>query len=116
MSSDRLLTFVLDLLRDYGLDDFYLELSTKPEVKAVGSDEDWDAATEALRDVALSMGLELVMDEGGGAFYGPKISVQAKRRHRPHLADVHDPAGLPDAAALRPATTPGTTGRGISRS
>jgi threonyl-tRNA synthetase len=73
-----LLSFVLDLLRDYGLDDFYLELSTKPEEKAVGSDEEWDEATEALRVVAQSMDLELVMDPGGGAFYGPKISVQAR--------------------------------------
>ncbi len=72
-----LLTFVLDLLRDYGLEDFYLELSTKPDVKSFGSDEDWDTATEALREAAQSMDLELVMDEGGGAFYGPKISVQA---------------------------------------
>ena len=74
----RTLHFVLDLLRDYGLDDFYLELSTKPPGKAVGSDEEWEAATEALRRTALEMGLALVMDEGGGAFYGPKISVQAK--------------------------------------
>lgn len=73
-----LLSFVLDLLRDYGLDDFYLELSTKPEEKAVGSDEEWEEATEALRVVAESMDLELVMDPGGGAFYGPKISVQAR--------------------------------------
>lgn len=73
-----LLGFVLDLLRDYGLDDFYLELSTKPEEKAVGSDEEWDEATEALRTAAEGMDLELVMDEGGGAFYGPKISVQAR--------------------------------------
>ena len=73
-----LLMFVLDLLRDYGLDDFYLELSTRPEAKAVGSDEDWAEATEVLRQAAESMDLELVMDEGGGAFYGPKISVQAR--------------------------------------
>ncbi|MEY2399562.1 MAG: threonyl-tRNA synthetase, partial [Actinomycetota bacterium] len=73
-----LLQFVLDLLRDYGLDDFYLELSTKPEVKAVGSDEQWDEAINILRDVALGEGLDLVIDEGGGAFYGPKISVQAR--------------------------------------
>ena len=73
-----LLVFVLDLLRDYGLDDFYLELSTRPEDKAVGSDEDWAEATAALRQAAESMDLELVMDEGGGAFYGPKISVQAR--------------------------------------
>jgi len=73
-----LLSFVLDLLRDYGLADFYLELSTKPPGKAVGTDEEWEEATEALRVVASGMGLELVMDEGGGAFYGPKISVQAR--------------------------------------
>ncbi len=75
---DRALNFVLDLLRDYGLDDFWLELSTKPEEKAVGSDEDWDEATRVLREVAEGRGLELAMDEGGGAFYGPKISVQAR--------------------------------------
>jgi threonyl-tRNA synthetase len=73
-----LLSFTLSLLRDYGLDDFYLELSTKPEEKSVGADEDWDEATEALRQAALAMNLELVMDPGGGAFYGPKISVQAR--------------------------------------
>jgi threonyl-tRNA synthetase len=73
-----LLTFVLDLLGDFGLDDFYLELSTRPPGKAVGSDEEWHQATEALRLVAEGRDLELVMDEGGGAFYGPKISVQAR--------------------------------------
>ena len=73
-----LLTFVLDVLRDYGLDDFYLELSTKPEGKAVGTDEEWDEATEALRTAAGQMDLDLVMDPGGGAFYGPKISVQVR--------------------------------------
>jgi threonyl-tRNA synthetase len=73
-----LLTFVLDLLGDFGLDDFYLELSTRPPGKAVGSDEEWAEATEALRVVAEGRDLELVMDEGGGAFYGPKISVQAR--------------------------------------
>ena len=73
-----ILHFVLGLLRDYGLDDFYLELSTKPEAKAVGTDEEWEEATETLRSVAESMDLGLVMDPGGGAFYGPKISVQAR--------------------------------------
>ena len=73
-----LLDFVLDLLRDYGLDDFYLELSTKPEEKFVGGDDEWDEATEALRLAASGKHLELVMDPGGGAFYGPKISVQAR--------------------------------------
>jgi threonyl-tRNA synthetase len=74
----RALEFVLSLLRDYGLDEFYLELSTKPEDKAVGTDEEWDEATRALREVGERAGLALVVDEGGGAFYGPKISVQAR--------------------------------------
>ncbi|RKN16134.1 threonine--tRNA ligase [Micromonospora musae] len=74
-----LLTFVLDLLRDYGLDDFYLELSTRDDSpKFIGADEDWAEATEALRSAAEQSGLELVPDPGGAAFYGPKISVQAK--------------------------------------
>ena len=72
-----LLDFVLSLLADYGLTDFYLELSTKPDGKAVGTDEEWAEATEALREAALTKDLTLVLDEGGGAFYGPKISVQA---------------------------------------
>ncbi|MFE3192949.1 threonine--tRNA ligase [Nocardia sp. NPDC059240] len=72
------LQFVLSLLRDYGLDDFYLELSTKDPKKFVGSDELWEEATETLRKVATDSGLELVPDPGGAAFYGPKISVQAK--------------------------------------
>jgi threonyl-tRNA synthetase len=75
---DKLLTFVLDLLRDYGLEDFYLELSTRDPRKSVGSDEVWAEATEVLREAAEKQGLELVLDEGGAAFYGPKISVQAK--------------------------------------
>ena len=75
---DKLLTFVLDLLRDYGLEDFYLELSTRDPQKSVGSDEVWAEATEVLREAAEKQGLELVLDEGGAAFYGPKISVQAK--------------------------------------
>ena len=73
-----LLKFVLDLLADYGLDDFYLELSTKNPEKFVGDDATWDEATEVLREVATASGLELVDDPGGAAFYGPKISVQAK--------------------------------------
>jgi threonyl-tRNA synthetase len=75
---DSLLTFVLNLLRDYGLEDFYLELSTKDPVKFVGTDEDWERATETLRQAAQRQSLELVMDPGGAAFYGPKISVQAR--------------------------------------
>ncbi|WP_200209968.1 threonine--tRNA ligase [Micromonospora coerulea] len=74
-----LLTFVLDLLRDYGLDDFYLELSTRDDSpKFIGSDSDWAEATQALRTAAEASGLDLVPDPGGAAFYGPKISVQAK--------------------------------------
>ena len=75
---DRLLTFVLNLLRDYGLTDFYLELSTKNDAKFIGSDGDWSRATEILRTAAEKQNLKLVLDEGGAAFYGPKISVQAK--------------------------------------
>lgn len=72
------LTFVLQLLKDYGLDDFYLELSTRNPEKSVGSEEIWDEATRTLAEVAEASGLELVPDPGGAAFYGPKISVQAK--------------------------------------
>jgi threonyl-tRNA synthetase len=74
----KLLTFVLDLLKDYGLDDFYLELSTKDPDKYIGDDAIWEQATETLRKVAVDSGLDLVPDPGGAAFYGPKISVQAR--------------------------------------
>ncbi|MDO8148718.1 threonine--tRNA ligase [Isoptericola sp. b515] len=72
------LTFVLDLLKDYGLDDFYLELSTRDPEKSVGEDEAWEEATRTLEEVATASGLDLVPDPGGAAFYGPKISVQAR--------------------------------------
>ncbi|MBM7414749.1 threonyl-tRNA synthetase [Rhodococcus sp. PvP016] len=72
------LNFVLGLLKDYGLDDFYLELSTRNPDKSVGSDEVWEEATATLAEVAAASGLHLVPDPGGAAFYGPKISVQAK--------------------------------------
>ncbi|MFJ6278945.1 threonine--tRNA ligase [Arthrobacter subterraneus] len=72
------LNFVLGLLKDYGLDDFYLELSTKDPEKYVGDDEAWEEATRTLAEVADASGLELVPDPGGAAFYGPKISVQAR--------------------------------------
>ena len=72
------LQFVLDLLKDYGLDDFYLEISSKDPEKFVGSDELWEESTNTLRSVAEESGLELVEDPGGAAFYGPKISVQAR--------------------------------------
>ncbi|MDQ6526855.1 threonine--tRNA ligase [Nocardioides sp. LHD-245] len=77
----HLLSFVLSVLRDFGLDDFYLELSTRDDSKKdkfVGSDEDWAVATAVLEQVATESGLDLVPDPGGAAFYGPKISVQAK--------------------------------------
>jgi len=77
----HLLDFCLGLFRDFGLDDFYLELSTrddsKPE-KFIGSDEDWEIATKVLEDVCIESGLELVPDPGGAAYYGPKVSVQAR--------------------------------------
>ena len=75
---DSLLTFVLELLRDYGLDDFYLELSTRDPAKSVGAESDWQEATAALEAAGRRQGLDLVLDEEGAAFYGPKISVQAK--------------------------------------
>ena len=77
---EKVLRFVLDLLRDYGLNDFYLELSTRDleNPKFVGSDEIWESATETLKRVAEGSGLQLVPDPGGAAFYGPKISVQAR--------------------------------------
>ncbi len=77
----HLLSFVLGLLKDFGLDDYYLELSTRDDAnkdKFVGSDEDWAVATKVLEDVASETGLEMVPDPGGAAFYGPKISVQAR--------------------------------------
>jgi threonyl-tRNA synthetase len=76
----KLLDFVLGLLRDFGLDDFYLELSTRDDSsdKFIGSDEDWAEATRILEETALASGLELVPDPGGAAFYGPKISVQTR--------------------------------------
>lgn len=76
----HLLKFVLSLLRDFGLDDFYLELSTRDDTKDkfIGSDEDWAVATQVLADVCAETGLELVPDPGGAAYYGPKVSVQAR--------------------------------------
>jgi threonyl-tRNA synthetase len=79
----HLLNFVLSLLRDFGMDDYYLELSTREtegdkKDKFIGSDEQWEHATDVLRDVATESGLELVLDPGGAAYYGPKISVQAR--------------------------------------
>ena len=96
-----LLDFVLDLLRDYGLDDFYLELSTKPPGKAVGTDEEWDEATEALRDRRAGQGPRARARRGRRRVLRPEDLGAGQGRDRPHLADVDDPARLPDAAALR---------------
>ena len=74
----NLLGFVLDLLRDYGLDDFYLELSTRNPEKSIGTEEEWEQATNALAEAAAQSGLELVPDPGGAACYGPKNTVQAR--------------------------------------
>ncbi len=77
----HLLTFVLDLLRDFGMDDFYLEISTRDDAKKdkfIGSDDDWATATDVLETACRETGLALVPDPGGAAFYGPKVSVQAK--------------------------------------
>ena len=74
----RLLTFVLSLLKDYGLDDFFLELSTRNPAKSIGDEATWDEATRTLAEVAQESGLQLVPDPEGAAFYGPKVSVQAK--------------------------------------
>ncbi len=73
-----LLRFVLDLLADYGLNEYYLELSTRDPKKSIGSDEVWEMATKTLEEVAIDSGLNLVPDPGGAAFYGPKISVQVR--------------------------------------
>jgi threonyl-tRNA synthetase len=76
---EHLLSFVIGLLRDFGLTDYYLELSTRDDSdKFIGSDEQWEAATRVLEDVATNSGIELVPDPGGAAYYGPKISVQIR--------------------------------------
>ena len=97
----RTFHFVLNLLRDFGLNEFYLELSTKPPGKAVGSDQDWEEATETLRATAEEIGLDLVMDEGGGAFYGPENFGAGQGCDRPDVADVDRPARLPAPGAIR---------------
>jgi threonyl-tRNA synthetase len=112
---DSLLTFVLNLLRDYGLEDFYLELSTRNPEKSVGSDEDWEAATDALRKAALAQNLELVNDEGGAAFYGPKISVQAKDAigRTWQMSTIQVDFQLPQRFELEYAATDGTRARPV---
>ena len=97
-----LLAFVLDLLRDYGLDDFYLELSTRNPEKSLGSDADWERATDALREAAAATGLDLVLDPGGAAFYAPKISVQVKDAIGRHwqMSTIQVDLMLPDRFGL----------------
>ena len=101
-----LLDFVLDLLRDYGLDDFYLELSTKPDVKSIGTDEEWEEATEALRVAASRQGPRARARPGRRRVLRPEDLGPGPRRHRPVLADVDHP-GRPDAA--RSASTSATS-------
>ena len=96
-----LLDFVLDILRKFGFEDFEANLSTRPFEKSVGDDDEWEEATEALRTALVRENLAYQIDEGGGAFYGPKIDVKVARRHRPALAAVHHPVRLQRAPALR---------------
>ena len=96
-----LLTFVLNLLRDYGLDDFYLELSTRDPEKYVGTEKAWDEATDILRQAAEKSGLELVPDPGVRRSTGRRSRCRRATRSA-GLADVHHPAGLQLARAIRP--------------
>ena len=113
---ERTLHFVLDLLRDYGLDDFYLELSTKPAEKSVGSDEEWDEATETLRSVGAEHGPRARARRGRRRVLRAEDLGAGPRRHRPHLADVDDPARLPGAAAVRAWSTSAPTASPTRRS
>lgn len=110
-----LLRFVLDLLADYGLDDYYLELSTKDPEKYVGSDEVWEEATETLREVAEASGLTLVPDPGGAAFYGPKISVQVKDAlgRSWQMSTIQLDFNMPDRFELEYTATDGTRQRPV---
>jgi threonyl-tRNA synthetase len=109
------LEFVLSLLRDYGLDDFYLELSTKDPEKYVGDDEVWEVATNTLREVAEESGLELVPDPAGAAFYGPKISVQARDAigRTWQMSTVQLDFNLPERFGLEYAAADGTRQRPV---
>ena len=111
-----MLTFVLDLLRDYGLTDFYLELSTKDPEKFVGSDEVWEEATETLRQVAEKQGLPLGPGPGRRRLLRPEDLRPGQGRHRPHLADVDHPARLQPAGALRPGVHGARTAPSSARS
>ncbi len=111
----RQLAFVFETLRGYGLSDFYLELSTKDPDKYVGDDAIWDEATETLREVAIASGLELVPDPGGAAFYGPKISVQARDAigRTWQLSTVQLDFNMPDRFELEYTAADGTKQRPV---
>ena len=111
----KLLTFVLGLLRDYGLEDFYLELSTRDPAKSVGTDDAWEEATAALQAVADASGLELVPDPGGAAFYGPKISVQARDAigRTWQMSTIQVDFNLPERFELEYAAADGTRQRPV---
>ena len=111
-----LLDFVLDLLRDFGLDDFYLELSTKPPGKAVGTDEEWDEATEALRDAAQTQGSRARARRGRRRVLRPEDQRAGEGRDRAHVADVDDPGRLPDSRSASTCTTSAPTTSGTGRS
>ena len=111
-----LLDFVLDLLRDYGFDDFYLELSTKPEDKSVGTDEEWDEATEALRVAALEARTSSSCSTRAAARSTARRSRSGARRDRPHVAAVDDPARLPDCRSASTSSTSAPTTSGTGRS
>ena len=111
-------SFLLGLLKDYGLDDFYLELSTRDDDndKFIGSDEEWAVATKVLEDAATETGLELVPDPGGAAYYGPKISVQARDAIGRTWQMSTDPVRLQPAGRGSSSSTRPPTARGSSRS
>ena len=109
-------SFVLDLLRDFGLEEFYLELSTKPEEKAVGTDEEWEEATEALRQAALGDGPRARARPGRRRLLRPEDLRPGPRRHRPNLADLDDPGRLPDCRSASRWSTSARTTPGTGRS
>jgi threonyl-tRNA synthetase len=74
---ESILTFSMDMLRHFGFENFQIYLSTKPE-HPVGDDKDWVTATESLRMSLEKLGIDYAVDEGGGAFYGPKIDIKIK--------------------------------------
>ena len=110
-----LLQFVLDLLGDYGLDDFYLELSTKDPEKSVGSDEVWEEATETLREVGAGVRPGPGARSGRRGVLRPEDLGAGQGRARPQLADVDHPAGLQHARTASSWSTPPPTAPGSGR-